>query len=389
MKKDTAIKISLTLLAFLTGATYAKFKHENVTIKSEKDEISYEARNVEIQEQGIFYISELEEENKTSEVELNVTEELEREEDVKEYPTPISPSEELEREEDVKEYPTPINPSEELEKEKDEKEYPVPVKPESKSEKSATISKINLINYKDYSLINIEFDKEVNILTSPKVYVTNKVIEAYNISSKNSDSKKFVYRFSLNSLDVFDSGKVYITITDGRIVNSDDKKVEADYIKKDYAIGILNSYSIIETYEEVINNHLGDMDLDGMVDATDASTILRIYTKLSTGEELTKEEKEQMSRGDVDQDGKVTQIDAQLVLSYYVGNSTGTTLDMRRQIINCDLNNDRRVTVEDYDLLKKSIGNKYNAKYDINLDGKVDEKDLESFKTILKKYGQR
>lgn len=69
---------------------------------------------------------------------------------------------------------------------------------------------------------------------------------------------------------------------------------------------------------------LGDVNFDGNVDASDASSILEEYANLSTGAASNFTE-EQNAAGDVNSDGNVDASDASLVLGYYSFLSTGGT----------------------------------------------------------------
>ena len=67
----------------------------------------------------------------------------------------------------------------------------------------------------------------------------------------------------------------------------------------------------------------GDANGDGKINAVDASDILSIYTRISTGgAKLTDAEK---ACCDVNSDGTVNAIDASYVLSFYAYSQTGGT----------------------------------------------------------------
>lgn len=70
---------------------------------------------------------------------------------------------------------------------------------------------------------------------------------------------------------------------------------------------------------------LGDVNLDGAIDANDASKILEIYAQYSSGATPT-DSAEQLLAADVDKDGIITSSDASLILSYYASVSTGEDL---------------------------------------------------------------
>jgi len=70
---------------------------------------------------------------------------------------------------------------------------------------------------------------------------------------------------------------------------------------------------------------LGDVNLDGTIDANDASKILEIYAQYSSGA-TPSESAEQLLAADVDKDDMITSSDASLILSYYASVSTGQDL---------------------------------------------------------------
>ena len=72
---------------------------------------------------------------------------------------------------------------------------------------------------------------------------------------------------------------------------------------------------------------LGDVNQDGMTDASDASQILGIYAVYSTGGTPTETE-EQLLSADVNGDSMIDASDASTVLAYYAYLSTGGTVDI-------------------------------------------------------------
>ena len=76
-------------------------------------------------------------------------------------------------------------------------------------------------------------------------------------------------------------------------------------------------------YSESKDN-TGDIDVNGSIDAADASRILVEYSAISTGKTSTLTEAEQ-KRADVDKSGSIDSVDASYVLSYYAYVSTGGT----------------------------------------------------------------
>lgn len=80
------------------------------------------------------------------------------------------------------------------------------------------------------------------------------------------------------------------------------------------------------TTEPVPDYMLGDINNDGIIDASDASAILKEYAALSTGSASTFTE-EQKDAGDINKDGAIDASDASAVLSYYAYRSTGGSDD--------------------------------------------------------------
>jgi hypothetical protein len=73
------------------------------------------------------------------------------------------------------------------------------------------------------------------------------------------------------------------------------------------------------------NAKLGDVNLDGKVDATDASEILQVYARISTGEKPEEIGADLVAACDIDGDSKVDSADASAVLEYYAFIQTGGT----------------------------------------------------------------
>ncbi|MDO4863006.1 MAG: dockerin type I domain-containing protein [Ruminococcus sp.] len=90
----------------------------------------------------------------------------------------------------------------------------------------------------------------------------------------------------------------------------------------------IDSEKEILTYDISYFPEIGDVDMNGAVNASDASEILKFYSLVSTGG--TPEYKgDQQKRADIDKNGKVDSNDASIVLVYYSAASTGqdTNLD--------------------------------------------------------------
>lgn len=72
-----------------------------------------------------------------------------------------------------------------------------------------------------------------------------------------------------------------------------------------------------------VKNKLGDVNGDSIIDSSDASGVLMLYAKLSTGEVDVSENIKAIA--DVNGDGRVDSSDASLILEYYAAISTGET----------------------------------------------------------------
>ena len=66
----------------------------------------------------------------------------------------------------------------------------------------------------------------------------------------------------------------------------------------------------------------GDVNYDRKVDSVDASMILALYAKISTGK--TEPTEKQLTEYDYNGDGSIDSADASKVLEYYAANSTST-----------------------------------------------------------------
>lgn len=84
----------------------------------------------------------------------------------------------------------------------------------------------------------------------------------------------------------------------------------------------IDSEKEILSYDISYFPYIGDVNMSGMVDATDASDILRFYSIASTGKEPEYKE-DQKKRADLDRNGMVDSSDASIVMIYYASASTG------------------------------------------------------------------
>lgn len=86
--------------------------------------------------------------------------------------------------------------------------------------------------------------------------------------------------------------------------------------------GIEHGY--IEVYGDLSHDRIpkGDVNYDRKVDSVDASMILALYAKISTGK--TEPTEKQLKEYDYNEDGSIDSADASKVLAYYAANSTST-----------------------------------------------------------------
>ncbi len=85
----------------------------------------------------------------------------------------------------------------------------------------------------------------------------------------------------------------------------------------------INSERPIISYDITYFENLGDVNLDGLVEATDASAILLYYAKISVGDDDIFSE-HQKKCADINRNGIIDSSDASLLLSYYSALLTST-----------------------------------------------------------------
>lgn len=85
--------------------------------------------------------------------------------------------------------------------------------------------------------------------------------------------------------------------------------------------------------DSIINENIGDVNFDKIIDARDATLILGEYSTVSIGNELNFTI-EQFESADVNSDGKADSIDASYILSYYSFISTGGNKTFKEFILN-------------------------------------------------------
>ena len=93
----------------------------------------------------------------------------------------------------------------------------------------------------------------------------------------------------------------------------------------------IDSEKEILSYDISYFPEIGDVDMSGAVNASDASEILKFYSISSTGK--TPEFKgDQQRRADIDKNGKIDSNDASFVLVYYAAASTGENVDLDKML---------------------------------------------------------
>lgn len=254
-------------------------------------------------------------------------------------------------------------------------------------------AQVTNVEYKDYSSfgkIVITLDKEIEapeVNISIKSQITEKV-ESKKASYISKNKNEYTYTIPYKNFDILTYGTINLSI--------DNTNKLKNYSKD---IGYLKEYKISRTYEdsyyknpnEIDKYALGDLNKDGKIDSVDASQTLKLSSKLASGKTLTREEEDKASRADMNRDGKIDTTDASLILNYYSKRATSWEGNNQENIILCDLNSDRMVDSQDYKKLEhyENTENKYNARYDLNRDGVIDENDKIFFKQIIMKYGSR
>ncbi len=93
----------------------------------------------------------------------------------------------------------------------------------------------------------------------------------------------------------------------------------------------IDSEKEILSYDISCFPEIGDVDMNGAVNASDASEILKFYSIASTGKTPVYKEGQQ-KRADIDRNGKVDSNDASIVLVYYSAASTGQDTNMDRML---------------------------------------------------------
>ena len=133
-----------------------------------------------------------------------------------------------------------------------------------------------------------------------------------------------------------------LLVLQGDTIASVTFKVPEDYQPGEYSFSIADAWATDWNGAELVPQtsssyklnvtgskagKLGDANLDGAVDAKDASKVLVEYSLLSTGKPETFNEQQKLN-GDVNFDGKIDSKDASRILAYYSYLSTGGEMIM-------------------------------------------------------------
>ena len=293
------------------------------------------------------------------------------------YPTPLDPRV---PNKDVVDFVTPENDPQPKDSIPPRVVYPIP--------NPARLLQIRTEEQGSKVTVYFTFNKNVEVIEAPTLYV--QLEKELKEAKYEGQIRKHViaYSYNMEDFDVLGSGTVYGSLLRGKIVNEDNNNTTAIYQSNNKMLNHASEMKINESFIPTYKN-LGDLDLDGFVDAIDASYALQIAEKLTIGQPLTQQEQDRKTRADVNLDGFINAEDASIILDHYGKLSTGWTKNKFSEILSCDMNDDDIVDRKDYIILKNQIEKTYEEKYDINKDKKLDQKDIEEFKNILKKYGKR
>lgn len=112
----------------------------------------------------------------------------------------------------------------------------------------------------------------------------------------------------------------------------DEEMKQSYYIDKFSGMAEVSDGTIVNLFDYMIDvaKSMGDVNLDGLIDSSDASMVLELYAKVSTGSGNYTSIQQQMI-SDVNGDGLVDSNDASAILKYYSYASTaeGNVLDIK------------------------------------------------------------
>lgn len=260
------------------------------------------------------------------------------------------------------------------------------------------LAKLINVNYsKSGSLLKVylNFDKEVIVNCNPTILVQVQQLSKYvNKATLSSSKKSLVYTVDLNTLSFTASGTIYIkSLTNGSIIT--ENSITKEPVNCTFGlmpVGTLYEYKISVPYKGILFEGLGDVNHDGYVNVSDACLVLSLSSKLAASpngvSSLTSEEQELMKYADVNKDGLVNVSDASIILNYYGYTSCGKIQDYKNAVA-CDFDNDDVVSLTDYYNLISHFtsdknSEKFDKKFDLNNDDKINIYDLNLFMDIVK-----
>lgn len=255
----------------------------------------------------------------------------------------------------------------------------------------AEITNITFQRFYKFRKINIYFNKPIVLsATEPTITVNVKdETKQAKFMGISDDGKKLMYIINNDEFDIFTEGTMYITCSGG-VLDKENLQMSVNCDFNRLTIGKLYKYELKHTFSSIIKDGKGDVNGDGIIDASDATMVLSIYAKASSNNELTEKEKQYLDKADVNGNGKIDAVDASIILSYYADKSAGVSVEDEQKILKCDINSDNAVDEKDFDLLKSKIeSNIYEEKYDLNNDGTLNDHDIEFFRKVICDLGSR
>lgn len=127
--------------------------------------------------------------------------------------------------------------------------------------------------------------------------------------------------------DYFQSSTVTFGVTDAFVSDSEGNEIKAVSMQE-------NRLQIVDDSPSEPDGLLGDANLDGKVDSSDASAVLGEYSELATSGNTTFKNPQQKINADVNFDNKIDSKDASDILAYYSFLSTGGKGTMENWIAN-------------------------------------------------------
>lgn len=141
-------------------------------------------------------------------------------------------------------------------------------------------------------------------------------VEEYKFDNSENPENPYFYSDTVTSSTLNSDGRFYYTF--GNYVNI----TSSEYISQMSNEPLLD-FTLFSNYSSYSLN-LGDINGDGIIDASDASAILAEYAAASTGSDSLLNEA-QKKAADINNDGLIDAGDASNVLAYYSYTSTGGT----------------------------------------------------------------